>query len=69
MMVIGLVFFHPKTDSNSEKAKLAAYAALAILMLIVIPFLIQRTLRRYKNGLFLQLNKNRIGSLYLGVKT
>jgi uncharacterized membrane protein YjgN (DUF898 family) len=69
MMAIFFVFFHPKTDSNSEKGKLAIQVALAIMILIVIPFMIQRTLRRHKNGLFLQLHKNRIGSLYLGIKT
>jgi membrane protease YdiL (CAAX protease family) len=68
-MAIGLAFFHPKTDTNSEKAKLAIYVALALVMLVVIPFLIQRTLRKHRYGLYLSLNKNRIGSLYLGIKT
>lgn len=68
-MAIGFAFFHPKKDSNSEKAKLAAYLALAFVMFMVIPFLIQRTLRKHRYGLFLSFNKKRIGSLYLGVKT
>ena len=68
-MAIGLAFFHPKTDSNSEKAKLAIYVALALVIFIVIPFLIQRTLRKHRYGLYLSFNKNRIGSLYLGIKT
>ena len=68
-MAIGLAFFHPKTDSNSDKAKLVVYVALALLMFIVIPFLIQRTLRKHRYGLYLSFNKKRIGSLYLGIKT
>ena len=68
-MAIGLAFFHPKTETNSDKAKLAVYVALALVMFVFIPFLIQRTLRKHRNALFLQIQKNRIGSLYLGIKT
>ena len=67
-MAIGLTFFHHKTDTNSDKAKLAVYVALALGMFIVIPFFIQRTLRKHRYGLYLTFNKNRIGSLYLGIK-
>jgi hypothetical protein len=68
-MGIGLALFNPKTDSNSDKAKMAAYVAFAIIMFIIIPFLIQKTLRTHRYGLYLSFNKKRIGSLYLGVKT
>ena len=68
-MAIGLAFFHPQTDSNSEKAKLSGYVALALVLFVVIPFMIQRKLRKHKSGLFLQINKKRFGSLYLGLKT
>ena len=67
-MAIGLTFFHHKTDTNSDKAKLAVYVALALGMFIVIPFFIQRTLRKHRYGLYLTFNKKRIGSLYLGIK-
>ena len=44
-MTIGLAFFHPKIDSNSDKAKLAIYIALVLVMFVMIPFSIQRTLK------------------------
>ena len=68
-MAIGLALFHPKTDSNSDKVKLAAYVAFALVMFALIPFLILRTLRKHRYGLYLSFNKKRIGSLYLGIKT
>ena len=38
-------------------------------MIFVVPYLISKTLKTHRYGLYLTINRKRFGSLYLGVKT
>ena len=55
--------------SSTENVKIVVYLVFALVIFVVIPFLIQRTLRKHRYGLYLSMNRNKFGSLYLGVKT
>jgi hypothetical protein len=53
----------------SNRAKIAIYSVLSLLIIVVIPAQIVRTLEKYKFELELDQNKTIIGSLYKGVRT